>query len=87
MGLGSAQPLTEMDTRITSRGGEGKSGRWLGLTTLPTSCVVKKSECGKFPRIIAACPVCNGISLRLDFKYFLLTLNYNRVIGSNYVQI
>jgi hypothetical protein len=32
------QPLTEMSTRRISRGGGGKSGQCLGLTTLPPSC-------------------------------------------------
>jgi hypothetical protein len=33
-----SQPLTEMSTRRTSRGGGGKSGWCVGLTTLPPSC-------------------------------------------------
>jgi len=37
MALGLTQPLTEMSTRNISWGGKG--GRFVGLTTLPLSCV------------------------------------------------
>jgi hypothetical protein len=41
MALGSTQPPTEMSTRNISwgGGGGGKSGRYVGLTILPPSCV------------------------------------------------
>jgi len=38
MALGSTQPLTEMSTRCISWGGKG--GRYVRLTTLPSSCAV-----------------------------------------------
>ena len=36
--LGSTQPLTEMSTRNIYWGEGGKGGRWVGLTTLSSSC-------------------------------------------------
>jgi hypothetical protein len=38
MAPGLTQPLIEMSTRNVSRGGGGKGGRCVGLTTLPPAC-------------------------------------------------
>ena len=53
--LGSTQPLTEMSTRNISW--VGKGGRWVGLTSLPTSC----ADCleiwePQLPGTLRACP-------------------------------
>ena len=63
MALGSTQPLREVSTRNISG---GKEGRYVRLTTLPTSCaVVTKS--GKLNFLEPSGPVqaCNGTALPL----------------------
>jgi hypothetical protein len=57
MALGLTQPLTEMSTRITSLGGGGKAGRYVGLTILPlpTGDCLEMWE-PQSPGIFRACP-------------------------------
>jgi len=56
MALGLTQPLTEMSTRNIFW---GKSGRWVGLTTLPPSC----AECLEIwkPQPLVTLRACPGL--------------------------
>jgi len=66
--LGSTQPLTEMSTRNISWG--CKSGRYVGLTTLPPSC----TDCLEIwePRLPGTLWACIGI--HLPFFTYVQTL-------------
>jgi hypothetical protein len=63
MALGPTQPLTEMSTKNTSWRGEGrdKGGRYVGLTTLPSS----RAECLEIwePQPPGTLMACQGLSL------------------------
>ena len=57
MALGLTHPLTEMSSRNIFWGGGGKTGRCVGLTTLPPLC----ADCLEIwdpqpPRTLRACP-------------------------------
>jgi len=67
MALGSTQPVTEMSTGMFPG---GKGGRWVGLTTLPTSC----ADCLKIwePQPLGILRGCPG--LQWDCLTFLCTV-------------
>jgi len=57
--LGLTLPLTEMSTRNISWGEGGKDGRFIGLTTLPTSY----ADCHEFwePQTPGTLSACTGL--------------------------
>jgi len=74
MALGSTQPLTEMSTRCISW---GKGGRYLRLTTLPTSCAVfMKSGNLNLLETSGTLQACNGTALPLYKHIFIYLFIY-----------
>ena len=74
MALGSTQPLTEMSTRCISW---GKGGRYLRLTTLPTSCAVfMKSGNLNLLEPSGTLQACNGTALPLYKHIFIYLFIY-----------
>jgi hypothetical protein len=65
MAMGLTQPLRDMSTGNISRGGGGKGGRCIGLTTLPHSC----TDCLEIWEPRGTLRACNRLAQGLLYLY------------------